>query len=178
MGKDYFAILGLTPGRYSGPEIARRFHSERARLLAQLNEPALHDAVCQRLDELHLAYAALRDPQGQERALRLRGAAADQIAALKMLIAASLEDGLLRYSRRQHILQEARQLGLSDFQAHLLIAEVQFADDDFAADWVRAGELPAVTRPVERRRGAGRRLVAAGVLALGIFVALVRWFAA
>jgi hypothetical protein len=175
MARDYFDVLGLAPGRYAGQEVARRFFSERARLLARLDEPATYGRVRRQLDELHLAYAALRDPQGQADALRAGAEGADRVAALKVQIAASLEDGLLRYSRRQEILREARQIGLSDFQAHLLIAQVQFGDDGFAAGWVKAGG--ARSTGGESRAGIGLRLAAAGVLALTLFLALVHWLA-
>jgi hypothetical protein len=117
----------------------------------------------------------LRDPQGQADVLRTCGEGADQIAGLKILIAASLEDGLLRHSRRQEILSEARQIGLSDFQAHLLIAQVQFGDDRFTADWIAAGRRNQ-TRSAEWTR-AGARMAAASILAVGIFLALVHWLA-
>ncbi len=76
---------------------------------------------------------------------------------------------------RQEILSEARQIGLSDFQAHLLIAQVQFGDDRFTADWLAAGRRTR-TRSAERTR-AGARIAAAGILAVGIFLALVHWLA-
>jgi len=167
MGRDYFTVLGLAPGRYDSAEVARRFEVERARLLAQLHDPATHQEARRRLEELHLAYAALHDPRAQAEYLAARGGAADDLTYLRRLIAASLEDGLLRYSRRQEILAEARERGFSDFQAQLLIAQVQFGDDSFS---------PATPgRPRLARRGAAARLAAAGVLALGMFLALVRW---
>ena len=167
MGRDYFTILGLAPGRYDSAEIARRFRAERARLLAQLHDPSTHVEARRRLEDLHLAYAALRDPGAQAEYLAARVGASDDVAYLRRLIAASLEDGLLRYSRRQEILAEARERGFSDFQTQLLIAQVQFGDDSFS---------PAT--PHYRRRDFTRtraRLAAAGVLALAMFLALVRW---
>ena len=170
MGKDYFAILGLAPGNYNAAEINGRFQAERARLLTQLDNPAAHSAVRHRLDDLHLAYAALREPRQQAEHLRTRVNGADDVTQLRQLIAAALEGGLLRYSRRQEIITEAQRLGFSDFQTQLLIAQVQFGDDQFQP--ATPGSRRAARAESSR---AWARFAAAGVLALAMFLALVRW---
>ena len=169
MAQDYFAVLGLSPGRYDPLEIARRFQARRAQLLAALDDPARYSDTRSALDQLHLAYSALRDPHRQDDYRRSQFAEADAGERLRGLIAASLEDGLLRYSRRQAILERARELGLSAFQAQLLIAQVQFG----------ARETPLIRgAPVTVRAADSRtwvRLAGVGVLALAIFLFLVRW---
>lgn len=170
MARDYFAVLGLTPGRHDPREVARRFLAERQRLLGELDDPTKHTESRRRLDQLHLAFAALRDPRRQEDYLRARSADVDRVAALRRLIADSLEDGLLRYSRRQAILERARELGLSEFQAQLLIAQVQFGDHEITALPELGGPRKAPHNP-----RAWARPAAVGVLALGMFLYLVRW---
>lgn len=98
------------------------------------------------------------------------------IVELREMIAASLEDGLLRHSRRRRILAAARRLGLTPFNAQLLIAQVQFGGrrqvtfqtqdgataDESRADAVEGGRLRA-------------RLAAISLLAGAFFLALIRW---
>lgn len=170
MAQDYFASLGLTPGRYPPQEIAGRFLDRRARLLRELDDPARYRACQQGLEELHMAYTALRDPRLQEEYLRTRAGRADPTQSLRTLINASLEDGLLRCSRRQTILERAQELGVSEFQAQLLIAQEQFGEPGVAGVPVRVSA---------ERRSAGTRVWARfagiGVLALTMFLYLVHW---
>lgn len=182
MARDYFAVLGLTPARHAPEAVARQFLLARARLLAEWRAGDAPDDARQRLDDLHLAYATLRDPERQAAYLR-RAAGGDAAAELRDLIAASLEDGLLRYSRRQAILARARELGFSEFHAHLLIAQVQFGDGE-VPPWLQAApagpRLPAADagdRDGARGRPARRwaRVAATSALAAAIFLYLVRW---
>lgn len=173
MSHDYFSILGLTPGCYEPGEITRRFDARRRRLLAQLDDPARHGESRQRLDDLYRACNALRDPQRQAeyaRAAREEHDRGDRVARLRRLIESSLEGGLLRYSRRAEILAEGRRLGFSEFHTHLLIAQVQFGDGIVAPPYGRG-----VSRSAETASRVGARLAAAGLLALAIFLAVVRW---
>ncbi len=170
MVRDYFAILGLTPGRYAPAEITRRFRTERQSLLAQLDDPATHRQARRQLDELHVAYALLCDPRAQAECLRAQRDDCDDVARLRHLIAASLEDGLLRYSRRQEILAQGQRTGLSDFQTHLLIAQVQFGDDQ-----IRPIVSGRARRDVQEPRRVWARFAAVGVLALAMFLAMIRW---
>jgi len=166
MARDYFAILGLPPGRYDPCEITRRFVERRNRLLATLADPATHAETRRQLEHLHLAYRVLCDPQRQSEYLAARAADEDRLGQLRRLIAASLEDGLLRYSRRQMILDQARKLGLSDFQAQVLIAQVQFGEGHFV-DW------PTTSRAGSPRAAIWRRAAAVGVLGLAMFLYLL-----
>jgi hypothetical protein len=163
MSHDPYAILGLAPGRYDGAALQRQLTVRRAELSArgQTREQA---------DELHVAYAVLRDSSNQTIYLKRfdQRQSPDRTAELRALIAASLEDGLLRHSRRMRILQEGRRLGLSPFHMQLLIAQTQFGPQRVLADEF-GGELPeaAPGRAVARMAGVF-------ILALALFLAAVR----
>jgi hypothetical protein len=169
MAHEYYTILGLSPGRYDPAEITRRFQARRAALLAQLDDPTRYDEVRRELDQLHVAYAALRDPPRQGDDAQRTATASDALARLQGLIVASLEDGLLRYSRRQDILARGRELGFGDFQTQLLIAQVQFG----------AAEMPVTCStglaPARADSRTWARLAGVAVLALTIFLFLVQW---
>ncbi len=174
MARDYFNILGLTPGPHDSREVARHFLRERTRLLAELADPRRHAETRAELDELHLAYATLRDPRRQAEYLRAwYGEQRDATAELRAYIAGALEGGLLRQSRREAIVAKARELGFSEFQAHLLIAQVQFGDEEIPIG-------PPLPRPAaaERRRTSWAPLAASGALAVAMFWWLVRWVGA
>jgi hypothetical protein len=170
MSRDYFATLGLTPGRYEPREIARRFAARRRRLLADLDDPTRHVESRRRLNELYLAYNALRDPRRQVECARRGDDGDDRVARLRTLIEASLEGGLLRCSRRAEILAEGRRLGFSEFHTQLLIAQVQFGDGIVMPPCGRRGSGSA-----ESAARIGARFAAAGVLALALFLAMIRW---
>lgn len=149
MTHEYFALLGLAPGRYEPGQLARSFGDRRRHLLAELALPGKRQSAARRLDQLYRAYAALRNlacsdashepsqspvtratpadapppPHVSAHGLDTSSGRAD---TLRAYIADSLEEGLLRFSRRQEILSFARTLGISDFHTQLLIAEVQF----------------------------------------------------
>lgn len=171
MPADYFTTLGLAPGRYSPAEITSRFAAERARLLRALDDPRQHADARRRLEELHLAYAALRDPASQNEYLCAR-ASGDAVRWLRAMIAASLEGGLIRCSRREEIIRRAREFGLSDFQAQLLIAQVQVGDDSPAS----AKPASTMARTSETQR-VWVRATGVGFLAAALFFALVHWLA-
>jgi hypothetical protein len=170
MGRDWFAILGLAPGRHDSAEIARRFMAERARLLAALHRPGSYEDARRRLDELHWAYAAVSNPRNQVRCSSPPRPEDDPAAFISRMIAAALEDGLLRYSRRKEIVATALRLGLSEFHAQLLIAQVQFGDDRIPAPTLR---LVGQARPRVSKTWAG--VAAVGVLAVALFLTMVRW---
>ncbi|MCH8854311.1 MAG: hypothetical protein IID41_16910 [Planctomycetes bacterium] len=168
MNDDYFTILGLTPGRYKPRDITRSFQRVRTGLIAQLGGSGATDDTRRKLDRLHLAYNALREPDSQA-GYQARNDSADDAVAVKRLIAASLEDGLLRFSRRQMILEEGRRRGFSGFQTQLLIAQVQFGDDRIAAPPRAADGLLAGTHRT------WPHLVAIGLLAVALFLILIGW---
>ncbi len=168
MARDCFAILGLTPGIYKPDTVQRRFEKQRARLLAALHQPATHYESRRQLDELHIAYQTLVDPDAQRRYMDGQAGTRDALTRMRRLIAASLEDGLLRYSRRQEIIEQARRLGFSDFHAHLLIAQVQFGDT-------------AIDLPPPSRRAPGAttevlgRVLLISVLGVILFLLMRHW---
>lgn len=173
MSREYFAILGLSPGRYEPRQIARQFASRRRRLLAELDDPARQRESLRQLDELYQAYNVLRDPRRQAehlRAIRDDDTHDDRVTRLLRIIEAALEGGLLRYSRRVQIIEAGRRLGFSEFHTQLLIAQVQFGGELVVTPASRE-----VTRSPETPTRVGARFAAAGVLALAIFLAMVRW---
>lgn len=169
---NYFDILGLPPGRYSTAVVRRAFFVRRRELLEQLAGGQPYADVCARLDALHLADATLSDENRQAEYLASLDADQGELTRFRQRIAASLEDGLLRCSRRSAILDDGRRLGLSDFQTHLLIAHVQFGDDTLPLPELRRGKSArgAATR-------ATARFAAVGMLAFALFLAMVRWLA-
>lgn len=167
MAQDYFALLGLAPGRYAPREIARRYQTRRAALLTRAQDPRVRSAVLRDLDDLHVAYQTLREPARQDAYRQSRSGGMDAAGELRQLIAASLEDGLLRCSRRDAILERAATLGFNEFQTHLLIAQVQFGDEEVAS-----APQGMVRRPHPR---LWARVAAVGVAALAVFLGLVHW---
>lgn len=166
--RDCFAILGLEPGRYDAAALARRFQQRRSGLLADRRLPAAE--VHRGLDQLYVAYRLLRDEAAltdHHRELVTKNA--DPISGLRHLIAASLEDGLIRRSRRVAILAEGRRRGLSDFHTHLLIAQTQFGEKRVLA-FDDPRDQPA--REIQRRFAA--RFAAALVLGLALFLMTIR----
>ncbi len=171
MARDYFAVLGLTPGTYTSGKIAASFFARREELLRQIRSTTTNAAARQELDELYLSFSTLRDPERQEDYRRSLEQGNDHLAELQTLIAASLEDGLLRHSRRQRILERAAELGISEFHAHLMIAQEQFGDAPIPMSKVLVSR---VRRPRGRPR-AWPRVAATGALALAMFLYLVHW---
>lgn len=172
MPEEHRAILGLPPGRHDAATLRDHFERERRVVLALLHDPRTAAAARERLDRIYIAYQVLRnaaekpDPEaGPE----------DDVARLRRLIEASLEDGLLRFSRRQAILAAGRRLGFSDFHTQLLIAQVQYGGDVIAP--LQAvpprGEGEAFAEAGSSR--GWRKLAAAGALAIALFVLLVHW---
>lgn len=185
MSKDPFKMLGLSPGVHSLATLSKAFRARRNALLSAAARPDGAYAIWGALDELHLAYTSLCDPQYQRRlAARLQrddaspaalGAAPvgveppDRISELRHLIRSSLEDGLIRHSRRERILEHAAQAGLSPFAAQLLIAQEQFGDEPV----LRFGGARPQRDADPARLSA--QIAAAAVLGLAMFLLMVRW---
>lgn len=176
MSRDPWDILGLAAGESSTREIDLRFIARRRELRAALNNPARYvEARCE-LEDLYRAYRALREPARPAdlgRSAEPTDSETDRIKYLRRAIELSLEGGLLRYSRRKDILSEGQRLGFSEFHTQLLIAQVQFGGELFAP--------PITDERILRKSGGsetGLRIAAAGVLALALFLGLVRWLGA
>jgi len=163
MSRDPYETLGLPRIAADERTIERRFRELRASLLRDLESPETRAAASARLDEVYLARAALR-----------RGAPPDESAAraerLRALAEASLEGGLLRHSRRERLLAEGRRLGFSEFQTHLLIAQVLYGE---VAVLPRTARAEGAVRDRVARQTA--RLAASALLGLAMFLAMVRW---
>lgn len=165
---EHFDALGLPPGRYTADEVSRRFERVRARLLAELEGPTQRESARRDLDRAYRARNVLRAAPRSSAAAR--DEEQERYHQMREAIESSLEDGLLRCSRRKQVLAEGRRLGFSDFHTQLMIAQVQFGDHEL---------LRAINhRPQRERHSATRlaaRLSAAGVLGLALFLAMVRW---
>lgn len=186
MSRDYFAMLGLPPGSYTPEEIRLRFHILRQAIIRQLEDPLNYQVARRRLNEIYMALRALSDRQRQAETLEamLGGEPQRHLRALRQHIRDSLEDGVLRCSRRRELLEEGRRLGLSEFHVHLLIAEAQFggppvlfrsdggAGDDVGGPVLLPQEEP---RPAQAAPRTGVRFAAAGLLGLALFLSVVRW---
>lgn len=157
------AALRLVGGRSTDQH---DFQRRRRTLLRRLADPRQRNAAARELDQAYLEH-------------RLEAFPADvcePVEQLRRRIAASLEGGLLRQSRRAEILAEARRLGIAEFHAHLLIAQVQVGSLDgglCAEDLVRVGSPPVAARSAGSR--VGLRLMAAGLLGAAMFLAMVRY---
>ena len=173
MARDYFAILGLTPGAHEPRVVRGCFERQRARLLSALHHPDAHHAAHRSLDELHVAYQTLIDPERQREYLASRTRDAPPETRMRRLIASALEDGLLRFTRRREILEQGRRLGFNEFQIHLLIAQVQFGDDAVTAPQPRFGFRSHGLSARLTRYGA--RSLAVACLATVLFLALRHW---
>lgn len=167
MAAEHLQILGLAPGRHDPRVLAERFEALRAEALAMLARPETGERGAARLDALHWAYrAACRDANvGARSDVNRHG---DASAELQAIIAASLEDGLLRYSRRQQIIEAGRARGFSDFQTQLLIAHTQYCD---------AGQYDEAPRSIAAppRRPVWPFVAASALLAVAMFLMQVWW---
>ncbi len=136
------------------------FEAERRRLLEAMFHPQ-HQADARRaLNALYIAQRLTHAPAADD----------DVVARLRQLVAASMEGGLLRLTQRRAILEQARLVGLSEFQTHLLIAEVQFGEAASSAETTL--RLPRASVPASR--GAAR-LAGATLLGAALFLAALFW---
>ncbi len=147
------------------------FEQRRRVLLERLRDPRRRAEAARELEDVWLAQrlgALSEDEQSS--------VADDPTTRLRRLIAASLEGGLLRPSRRARILSAARRLGISEFHAHLLIAQVQVGLHE---DPMRglASEPASLVGGDDAGFRVGLRLMAAGVLGVAMFLAMVRYLA-
>lgn len=169
MSRDYFRTLGLAHGEYAPAEIECRFQTARKELLADAAREG-GPVLWRRLDSLHLAYQVLRDPRLQSRHLaQISGQATDPVPQFQLRIAGSLEDGLLRHTRRQELLDEGRRIGLNEFQVQLLIAQTQVGEQRLR---LADPTSPSVNAAAPTR--FGMRIAAAGLLAIAFLFAMIR----
>lgn len=181
MRNDYFELLGL-PSQPQEPAVVEAHYAlVRQHLRRRLADPAACRDALRELDRAFVAYTVLRDAARQANYLaRLKHG--DPLECLRQMVLDSLEDGLLRHSRRQAILAAGRELGMGEFRVHLLIAETQF-EGDVARPSPSATGQPAFSDAVvsaagstatKQERRVRARFAAAGMLAAAMFLALVR----
>jgi hypothetical protein len=172
---DYFAVLHLEPGEYTSEQIRGSFLSLREPVLRDMRRADTYVAARHRLEELHEARRVLGDPARQRDYLSRRELLDEPVERVRVMIAAALEDGLVRHSRRQAILSEARRHGIADFHVHLMIAQEQFAGSpDALGGWIgRDGDGRNEASRDSKRAAA--RLAAAGVLGLALLLSTLRW---
>jgi hypothetical protein len=192
--RNFFSALGLEPGEYTDAAIRQRFESRRSALLSRLHDPRHRRDAWTRLDELHLGYRALRTEDLrtshlEDLAAADNAGAAPPHRAIRRLIAASFEDGLLRCSRRRRILDFAAQAGVDEFETQILIAEEQYGrpvrlGTKFASVNPETGHLSVQSdEPDAARRAwvdglapnAKVRLAATGAIAAAMTICLAFW---
>lgn len=171
MSLDPFSILRLSHDRTDPAALRAQFARRCEEIKIAMNSGRDGSRSRRDLDELDVAYKILQDPESRTVFVRREKSPAppERAALLRALILASLEDGLLRHSRRQRILDEGRKLGFSPFHTQLLIAQTQFGPQrvlSFEDDRERPGNRPSQ---------AMARFSAALVLGFALFLATVRW---
>ncbi len=101
----------------------------------------------------------------------------DKRHVFKQMVVGSLESGFLRYSKRKALLAYAAKIGISEFDAMLLIAEAQFYADRIAPAAADGSWLLAEPPHIEVWSAATRLLLAVGVAAM-LDAALLYWLLA
>ena len=92
----------------------------------------------------------------------------------RAMVVSELEAGFLRYSRRQSLIQYAGKLGISEFDANLLIAEAQFHRDEIEpTGFISPATLDSLTSP--ERWSVSMRIAIALVIAIFIDLLLIRF---
>lgn len=92
------------------------------------------------------------------------------------MVVSELEAGFLRYSRRQALIAYGRRLGLSEFDANLLIAEAQYHRDEITpTGFTSTINLETVTRP--ETWSVSLRIGMALAIAIFVDLLLIRFIA-
>ena len=137
-------------------------------------------------DDLHAATRAARPPQyppprlpepfaapaSRQSASRLDPL--DKRQVFRQMVVAELESGFLRYSKRKALLKYAARIGISEFDAMLLIAEAQFYADQIEPAQVDSAVVLSEPPRVETWSPATTLLLALGVAAV-LDVSLICW---
>ena len=98
----------------------------------------------------------------------------DKRQVFKQMVVGSLEAGFLRYSKRKALLDYASRIGISEFDAMLLIAEAQFYADRIDAARVDAALVGPAPPRVEAFSPRGKLLLALGT-AVAVDLVLILW---
>ncbi|HSW44220.1 MAG TPA: hypothetical protein VLM89_01460 [Phycisphaerae bacterium] len=97
----------------------------------------------------------------------------DKRQVFKQMVVGSLESGFLRYSKRKALLDYAAKIGISEFDAMLLIAEAQFYSDNIESRQVDASLV--ADPPCVEAWSPGTRLLFAVAAAAILDIALICW---
>jgi hypothetical protein len=95
-------------------------------------------------------------------------------AAFVRMVQYEIKGGVLRYSKRRELLSFARKLGLSDFEAHLLIAQAQYGDSPLEPCAARQPVEPAYL-VTPRQTPTWLKASLAVLAAAAIDLALIYW---
>lgn len=98
----------------------------------------------------------------------------DKRQVFKQMVVGSLESGFLRYSKRKALLDYAARIGISEFDAMLLIAEAQFYADQIEPAHIDSAVVLREPPRVETWSPGTRLLIALGV-AVVLDVTLLSW---
>ena len=98
----------------------------------------------------------------------------DKRQVFKQMVVGELESGFLRYSKRKALLDYASRIGISEFDAMLLIAEAQFYADQIEPAQVDSAVVLREPPQVETWSLGTRLLIALGV-AVVLDVTLICW---
>ena len=98
----------------------------------------------------------------------------DKRQVFKQMVVGTLESGFLRYSKRKALLDYAARIGISEFDAMLLIAEAQFYADQIEPAQVDSAVVLGEPPRVETWSPATKLLLALG-MAVVLDVTLICW---
>jgi hypothetical protein len=105
---------------------------------------------------------------------RTRFGAEEKRRVFRGMVVGELEAGFLRYSRRQALIAYASHLGISEFDANLLIAEAQYhAGDIEPLSFENTATLRSVSHP--EAWSLSLRLASALTIAILLDLALISW---
>lgn len=113
-------------------------------------------------------------PPGYKPPTPVRLNADEKRRVFKGMVVAELESGFLRYSRREKLLNYARQMRIPEFEANLLIAEAQFYSDHIdAIHFDSPVTFTSATSP--EHWSAPLRLTVALLGAVALDLVLIHW---
>ncbi len=98
----------------------------------------------------------------------------DKRQVFKQMVVGSLESSFLRYSKRKALLEYAARIGISEFDAMLLIAEAQFYSDRIDPATDDGAWLLKEPPPVELWSPGTKLLLAIGIAAV-VDAVLIYW---
>jgi len=92
------------------------------------------------------------------------------------MVKAELEGGLLRYSKRKQLLHYAGKIGIPNFEACLMIAEVQHSEGQLEAPRILTDEeILSKLQEANQANSAMRRIVIASAAAIVVNVWMLHW---